>query len=83
MTFPELTCAELVEIVTDYLEGRMPAAQRLRFDEHLAICRWCETYVSQMRDTVRLTGTLREEDLAPEARDALLAVFRDWKSRGT
>lgn len=74
------TCQELVEVVTDYLEGEMPAERRLLFEEHIAWCDWCQTYVEQMRETIRLTGTLREEDIEPEARDALLALFHDWKS---
>jgi anti-sigma factor RsiW len=81
MSVPELTCQELVEVVTDYLEGRMPADRRLRFEEHVAFCDWCSTYLEQMRETVRLTGALREDDLRPEARDALLRLFRDWKRR--
>ena len=81
MSVPELTCKELVEVVTDYLEGRMPAEQRLLFEEHVAFCDWCQTYVEQMRATVRLTGTLSEEDIGPEAREGLLRVFRDWKGR--
>jgi anti-sigma factor RsiW len=82
MTLPELTCEELVEVITDYVEGRMPVERRLLFEEHIAFCSGCETYVAQMRDAIRLTGTLREEDLSAEARDALLAVFRNWRSRG-
>ena len=81
MTVPELTCKELVEVVTDYLEGGMPVDQRLLFEEHLAFCSWCRTYVEQMRETIRVTGTLKEEDIGPEARDALLDVFSDWKRR--
>ena len=81
MSVPELTCKELVEVVTNYLEGRMPAEQRLLFEEHVAFCDWCQTYVDQMRATVRLTGTLSEEDIGPEAREGLLRVFRDWKGR--
>jgi anti-sigma factor RsiW len=81
MSMPELTCKELVEVVTDYLEGRMPAERRLLFEEHLAFCDGCQTYLAQMRATIRLTGTLREDDLGPEARDGLLRAFRDWKRR--
>jgi anti-sigma factor RsiW len=77
----ELTCKELVEVVTDYLEGRLPPAERLRFEEHVAFCSWCRTYLEQMRETVRLTGALAEEDLDPEAREAFLRLFRDWKER--
>jgi anti-sigma factor RsiW len=81
MSVPEMTCKELVEVVTDYLEGSMPTEQRLLLEEHLAFCDWCQTYLEQMRATIRLTGTLREEDLDPEAREALLGVFGNWKRR--
>jgi predicted anti-sigma-YlaC factor YlaD len=79
MSVDELTCKELVEVVTDYLEGRLSPAERVRFEEHVAFCSWCRTYLDQMRETVRLTGTLAEDDLSPEARGGLLRVFRDWK----
>ena len=79
MGVQELTCKELVEVVTDYLEDRLPTEKRILFEEHVAICSWCRTYLEQMRETVRLTGSVREEDLEPEARDALLDVFRNWK----
>ena len=78
-TAQELTCAELVEIVTDYLEDALPAAERVRFEQHLVMCGGCAIYLRQMEETVRLTGMLREEDLQPEAREALLDAFRDWK----
>jgi len=79
MTSPsELTCAELVELVTAYLEGALPADERVRFEQHLVMCEGCIAYLDQMRETVRLTGTLREEHLDDHARDALLHAFRTW-----
>jgi anti-sigma factor RsiW len=81
MSVPELACRQLVEVVTDYLEGRMPAGRRLRVEEHLAFCDGCRTYLAQMQATIRLTGTLGEDDLPPEARARLLGVFRDRKGR--
>lgn len=81
MSVDELTCKELVEVVTDYLEGRLRPEERLRFEEHVAFCSWCATYLRQMRDTIRVNGALAEEDLSPEAREALLGAFRDWKGR--
>lgn len=75
----ELTCRELVELVTDYLEGALPPEDAARFERHLAVCPGCTTYVEQIREIVRQTGRLREADLRPEARDALLAQFRNWK----
>ena len=76
-----MSCKELVELVTDYLENAMPPDERQRFEEHLAICPGCVTYVEQVRQTVAATGELREESLSPAARDELLAVFRDWKRK--
>lgn len=74
-----LTCQELVELVTDYLEDRLPLEERIRFEDHLAVCGPCRTYFQQMRETIRLTGALTEERVEPGARDALLEAFRGWK----
>ena len=79
MSTPEITCKELVELVTDYLERRMPAERRLRFEEHLAFCTPCGIYLEQMRQTIRVTGALREDDLDQRSRDAMLSVFKDFK----
>lgn len=78
-TADELTCQELVELVTDYLEGALPAHERARFDEHLANCRHCRVYLEQMRRTIRAVGRLTVETIPDEARDALLTRFREWK----
>ena len=75
----ELTCRELVEIVTDYLEGALEPDERARVEHHLSGCEGCTNYLSQMRETVRLTGRLREQDLEPAARETLLDAFRDWR----
>jgi len=74
----DLTCAELVELVTDYLEDTLPAGERARFEEHLAICEGCVNYVDQMRTTIVLTGRLRVDDLSPELAAELVGAFRDW-----
>jgi predicted anti-sigma-YlaC factor YlaD len=78
---PVLACKELVELVTDYLEGVMPATERTRFEEHLAICEGCDAYLDQMRQTIRLTGRLTEYDVPKPAIDELLRAFRGWKMR--
>jgi anti-sigma factor RsiW len=74
-----LTCRELVELVTDYVEGALSPPDAVRFEQHLSGCDGCTAYLTQMRETIRLTGTLAEGDLDPRARDALLAAFRDWR----
>ncbi|HET6847534.1 MAG TPA: zf-HC2 domain-containing protein [Gaiellales bacterium] len=73
-----LPCQELVELVTDYLEGALPPADRERFDRHIAGCDGCTAYLEQMRATIRLTGRLRPDDVDPAARAALLRAFRGW-----
>ena len=81
LSAPELSCRELVRLITDYLEGTLSVRDRRRFDRHLRGCDGCTTYVEQMRQTIRLAGTLTEQDISLAAREELLAVFRDWKSR--
>jgi anti-sigma factor RsiW len=78
---PELPCRELVELVTDYLEGRLPAIDRARFEAHLAACEACRLYLEQFRQTIRALGRLPEESLSPEVRAALLTAFRGWSRR--
>jgi anti-sigma factor RsiW len=78
----DLTCAELVELVTDFLDGALDPADRARFEQHLGICEGCAAYIDQMRVTVELTGRLRLEDLRPDTREALVDAFRGWRSSG-
>ena len=78
-TIEDLTCQELVELVTNYIEGALPPNERARFESHLAICPGCVTYLEQMRQTISLLGTLTETTMSPQARDNLLAAFRRWK----
>ena len=78
----DLTCAELVELVTEYLEGGLSERDRERFEEHVVFCGGCSNYLDQMRRTVELTGRLTEDDLSHGAETGLLAAFRGWKERG-
>lgn len=73
-----LTCHEVIGIITDYLEGALPADDRRRVEEHLAICDGCTTYLEQMRDTIRLTGMLTEEQIPEDQKRDLLEAFRTW-----
>jgi len=75
----KMTCKDLVELVTDYLEGRLPDEVRMRMEKHLSGCDGCTKYLEQMRQTIRLTGQVREETLTPQQLDDLLQLFRDWK----
>lgn len=75
----ELSCQELVELVTDYLEGALPPAEHERFESHASRCKGCGAYLEQLRETIRLLGELDPDGLPPEAEQALLVAFRDWK----
>ena len=75
----DLTCQELVELVTEYLEGALPETQLKRFEEHLAGCHGCHNHFDQMRHAIRLVGRLAESHLSSGAKDELLSLFRDWK----
>jgi len=77
----DLECRELVELVTEYLEGSLAPEERTRFELHLAICPGCTAYVRQLRGTLRAAGRLTERSLSDDARDRLLRAFRDWKRR--
>jgi anti-sigma factor RsiW len=74
----DLSCQELVELVTDYLEGALDERHVRAFERHLSGCDGCTRYLEQLRVTIRLTGTLTPDDLSPEAESALLQAFRDW-----
>ena len=79
---PELVCQEVVELVTDYLEGALAAADRRRFETHLAGCPHCTEYLAQIRETIRLAGRVTPEDLTPEMRTDLTDLYRRWRVEG-
>jgi anti-sigma factor RsiW len=76
----EMPCQELVEVVSDYLDGVLPEADRLRFEAHLDECPACVDYVEQMRRTIATIGRLDPGALSGETRDALLNAFRGWRT---
>jgi anti-sigma factor RsiW len=77
-----MACKELVELVTDYIEGRLPSSEVVQFEAHLEICEGCRTYLDQMREVIDALGHLSEESVSPQARERLLTAFRGWKADG-
>jgi anti-sigma factor RsiW len=77
----QLSCQELVELVTDYLEGALTEEEATRFESHIGLCDGCNLYLEQIRQTIVMTGRLSEDALTPEAERALLDAFRGWHSR--
>jgi anti-sigma factor RsiW len=74
-----LACQEIVEMVTDYLEGALPRGERRRLESHLADCPHCIEYLAQMRATIRFTGRLEPDDLTAEMREDLGELYRRWR----
>ena len=81
-TVEPISCQEVVELVTDYLDGAMSPADVARFDHHLSLCEGCVFYVDQIRMTIAAVGRIGEDDVPPEVRDDLVAAFRDFKRAG-
>jgi anti-sigma factor RsiW len=75
----QLSCQELVELVTDYLEGALSPEDTERFEEHIGRCTGCTIYLEQLRQTIALAGRITAESLSPEAERELLAAFRGWR----
>lgn len=76
-----LSCPEMVELLTDYLDGALSPQDTVSFDAHLGRCAGCATYVDQFRETIRATGTLAEGDIDESVMSELLTGFRDWRAR--
>ena len=74
-----VTCQEVVELVSDYLEQALPAEQASLFEQHVNFCDGCDWYLDQMRSTVAAVGRITEQDVPDETREKLLAAFREWK----
>jgi anti-sigma factor RsiW len=76
----QLSCQELVELVTSYFEGALSEEERHELERHLDTCDGCRQYIEQMRRTIELTGSLSPADLSAEAEQKLLEAFRGWKA---
>jgi anti-sigma factor RsiW len=82
LTRRPLACDEVVELVSDYIEGALSSGARRRFERHLAGCPNCTEYLAQMRETIRLTGRLVPADLSPQMREEFGVLFRRWRDDG-
>jgi anti-sigma factor RsiW len=78
-----VACQEMVELVTDYLEGALSRRARRRFEAHLAGCDHCTDYVTQLRATIRLTGAISDDDFTAEMRDEFLRLYDRWRQDPT
>lgn len=77
----KMDCKDLVEVVTDYIEGTLEPDLVRTLDAHLPDCPACVEYIAQMRKTMELAGRITVDDVSPEAEQALLDVFRNVRRR--
>ena len=76
---PHISCQDVVELVTDYLEAALPPDEAALLEQHLNFCEGCVWYVDQTRTTIETVWHVDTPDLTPETWDRLLTMFRDWK----
>jgi predicted anti-sigma-YlaC factor YlaD len=74
-----VTCQEIVELVTDYLEYELDSETAALFEEHINFCDGCEAYLAQMRATIAVVADSEAEEAPAAARERLLTAFREWK----
>jgi predicted anti-sigma-YlaC factor YlaD len=79
VTYEDIPCLQVVELVTDYLEGKLATGEVLVVERHLAMCQGCGDYLDQMRETIRATGALRDQDVPPEVMEPLMQAFRNLR----
>jgi anti-sigma factor RsiW len=77
-----MACRELVRVVSAYLDGTLPAQDRLRFDAHLEECPYCVNYVEQMRETIDTLGKFEADSISPQTRREIVEAFRGWRAAG-
>jgi anti-sigma factor RsiW len=74
-----MTCRQVVELMTDYLEGTLPAADRARFEEHIAGCDGCRAYLAQLRTTRDVIGRIADEPMPAQVERELIEAFQNWR----
>ncbi len=72
-----INCQEVVEVITDYLEGKLSPDDAAVFEAHLELCDGCRWYLEQMRITIASVGRIEDADVPRELRDTVLAAFRN------
>jgi anti-sigma factor RsiW len=75
MTPRDVACNELVELLTEYLEGTLPPDEMAAIDAHLSGCDACQTYLDQLRVTISALGSVPTPTLPDETIDAVLTAF--------
>jgi predicted anti-sigma-YlaC factor YlaD len=75
----DLSCKAVVEMLTDYLEKRLPGESLVLLEQHLSWCPWCDDYFEQLKHTIETTGELPGPPPSAETVEKMKAIFRSWK----
>jgi len=73
-----MKCRDVVELMTDYLEGALTPSDRRRFEEHIAGCDGCRAYLEQLRATQAAVRKVAEDPIPADLERELVDAFRDW-----
>lgn len=76
MNRDEVRCREVVEVLTDYLEGVLPVGDRVALEQHLLICEGCTSFLAQLRTSIALTGALHQEEIPPALMETVLRLYQ-------
>jgi anti-sigma factor RsiW len=74
-----MNCRQVVELMTEYLDGTLSAQDRARFEDHLTGCDGCRAYLAQLRTTREVVGRLADEPIPKAIEDELVKAFRGWR----
>jgi anti-sigma factor RsiW len=74
----DITCREVLELLTEYLEGALAPAVEMAVSTHLDGCEGCRRYLEQFNASIDATSELREDTVPADVRESLLAAFRSW-----
>jgi anti-sigma factor RsiW len=74
-----MTCRQVVELMTDYLEDNLPAGDRARFEEHIAGCDGCRAYLAQLQTTREMVGRIANVPMPASVERELIEAFRNWR----
>lgn len=75
-----IVCRRAVELMAGYLDGALSARDRARLEAHLDHCPYCREHLAQLRVTIQSLGRAEPDDLAPEALEDLVEVYRRWRA---
>jgi hypothetical protein len=76
-----MNCNELVEKVTDYLDGALPQEDQVRWQQHVAVCVGCVGHLDEVDTMLGLMSSIEPEPIDCGLEDNLVSIYRQWSER--